>query len=72
VNVHDSTGDIRSELWSVLHALKAEDMDPEKAEQMVSVLDSLRELEKLALSQAKANTRGGEAGAAFTNSERSA
>jgi hypothetical protein len=47
VNPHDTTADIAIELWSILHALKADEMDPEKAEQMISALDSLREMNKL-------------------------
>jgi hypothetical protein len=50
VNSHDSTGCIKSELWSILHALKSDEIDLEKAEQMISALDSLRELERRELS----------------------
>ena len=44
---HHDVADVRRELWSLYAALKHGDVEPELAEQQVSVLDSLIDVARL-------------------------
>jgi hypothetical protein len=63
VNFNDANADIRLALWGILLDLRAGEIEPEVAEQAISALDSLRELERLESTEvASGGDQGSETG----------